>query len=486
MKGEIEGIEDFMIVAVAIVVVIVLFGIISDFSPKGKDSFAAGGADSVNKFLAEKAQSCFLKHRQGLDSTSDVCETVEIDSWELPTEEGITGHLNCADMPNSDCAGCSLCVSEKIPKQDSLSTSLTSTKGPVIISYSGRDKKVVVKSLGCRKDSDCDLVNSCAVSTCVNPNSPDSFCQSVTQCSLCAAQAGVAGSDWCASPVCRSSTEGGFCSDGIDNDCDGKTDMDDTDCSARPDNKAPNPMHIVFVPVGYASNEFDDFNLSVQKFIAKWLAVSPFKECTNPAGHLDVEILKPGECSATCEWSACIGNVEPTRKTPCGDAVRTCTQGIYNCAKAGTRRTKGFSDTSSYAVGYVKGGTTIPSDNMVSFVTGIYDPSVINTVVGLPYYINGSGVRKDRWEVVLQEFGHSMGVECHTSTIECAAITKQPPAPAPCMGNASWAKFEPDIKPFPGDIMDYCPGMDEYNPHVYDFLKTADTALKQFMAGCKP
>ncbi len=464
--------EDFALIAVAIAVVVLLLSIVSQYSPQQEDRSIYGRPDTVNRLLAEKAYECFLEHGQGLDQKSDVCFERELDANILPTETDITQHLNCEEFPNSDCPGCERCVSNKVLKQDNLDVGIESRKSTVKISYSGTERKVSISSFGCNKDEDCEDGSSCTINKCVNPGTFDSYCEGKLDCSACISGQGQAGSDWC--NACRLFSEGGFCSDSVDNDCDGTADAADSECSVLPGGRLPpNRMHIVFVPIHYTTNEFDKFREVAEKFTSKWLAVSPFSQCKNPQGHLEVEVLSPDQCTARCDWSACIGlqEPEPGGADACSKAAIDCAEKVRACASKGSAR---FRNT-SFAVAFAKDATRIPP--VESFVLGFYAPQVLKTVVSLSEYTRG-GTTEETWDSNLQEFGHTLGVICHTSARSCSA-------PFGCFKAESdrLRKLEP-ASPVPGDIMDYCKGREKYTDEVMNFLITQPEALSYYMEGC--
>jgi hypothetical protein len=228
MKGILESIEQFLMVAAALALVAVMISLVFNLWPGPEQTGVAGKKDEVSRILAEKSWECFKKHRFGADPKSGVCFTLELTSDELITESDVTRFLNCEELPNNDCHGCENCVSGRMTEQDKLTYKVEKANTFFKISYSGSDRKVEISGFGCFSDAECSDGNSCTSDVCSFPKTLKSRCVNTLNCSLCEEGMGAEGSDWCRS--CKLKSEYGFCDDGIDNDCDLALDTEDSDC----------------------------------------------------------------------------------------------------------------------------------------------------------------------------------------------------------------------------------------------------------------
>jgi hypothetical protein len=152
MKGILESIPEFLQVAVAIAIGIILIVMTLQFFGNMQQSNTlkiSGNRLSMAKVVAQQIQSCWKDHRYGLDSESDVCKTIQIDSGTGFSEKDVVQFLDCSSLPDNDCVpdDCSKCVSDKYDNQDKIRWDVQGFPSNISITYSGSDRTIFVEQL---------------------------------------------------------------------------------------------------------------------------------------------------------------------------------------------------------------------------------------------------------------------------------------------------------------------------------------------------
>ncbi|MBI4173430.1 MAG: hypothetical protein HY519_01805 [Candidatus Aenigmarchaeota archaeon] len=454
MKAAVETLEEFVMVIAAFGLAILLLSILFGTVPRERDLELSGNKGQVSKQLADLAAECFQKHRNGLDPNSDVCFIVSMASQAAIGESDITMHLPCLDMPNSDCIGCSACTSGRFASSDTLSVRNLRAAGLAKVSYSGAKRAVEIAGLGCSSDADCSDFNACTADECVNPGTEGSFCRSTKDCAACNGP-GVIGSDWC--DICYTD-EQLACTDGIDNDCNGQADSQDNACntSVPPRKRPQDAMNVFIVALNYQQGEIDDFKAVANKWIDKWVKVSPFKECAEPRSRINAYYVEPKDCDTTCRFAASNVDLGCPKNDP-----TDCINVAYKCA----------TQSPEYQA--------IPRSERIQ-VIGL-SKSGLGILGGYACQTNPWTAVADsgQWEATLQEITHSLGIWCHT----CGQCGEQTIKGAELCGQGQYSFLDQGC--FPGDIMDYCPNsspdFETFSPKVYAYLKEK---LKTWLEGC--
>jgi hypothetical protein len=151
MKGILESIPEFMQVAVALVIGIVLILITYQFFNSMQQSsqlVISGSKFDMARIVAQQITNCWQNHRYGLDSESDICKIITINSQNNFTEEDVVKFLDCSVIPDNVCVpnDCSKCVSTKYEDQDKIKWDVNIFPTNISIAYSGDQRAVIVSS----------------------------------------------------------------------------------------------------------------------------------------------------------------------------------------------------------------------------------------------------------------------------------------------------------------------------------------------------
>jgi len=152
MKGILESIPEFMQVAVALAIGIVLIVITFEFFRNTQQSNQiqiSGSRFDMAKSFAQEILSCWKDHRYGLDSESDICKLVIIKSSTGFSENDTLKFLDCKIIPDNDCSpdDCSTCISDKYADQDKIKWEVQKFPANISIAYSGDQRAVIVSSI---------------------------------------------------------------------------------------------------------------------------------------------------------------------------------------------------------------------------------------------------------------------------------------------------------------------------------------------------
>lgn len=152
MKGILESIPEFLQVAVAITIGIVLILITYQFFRTQQQSnqiTISGSRYDMARIVALQITDCWKNHRYGLDSQSDVCELITVNSSNNFTENDTVKFLDCTVIPDNVCPpfDCSRCTSEKYTDQDKVKWEVTTFPANISIAYSGDQRAVIVASI---------------------------------------------------------------------------------------------------------------------------------------------------------------------------------------------------------------------------------------------------------------------------------------------------------------------------------------------------
>ena len=206
---------------------------------------------------------------------------------------------------------------------------------------------------------------------------------------------------------------------------------------------------ILFVPLNFGSSTSEDqFKSMAKQVFDKWVGLSPFKECSDPATHVEALVLSPDKCQERCS------------SNDCESVARNCAKrsefgNKYNIISGLCSGQSCFTGT---ACGVAFG---IPSEISVS------NMGACGSLTGI--------------DVGSHEMGHSFGL-CHIPN---------------CGGTEpNWANIMyPDQVPFCGNfgdecaavyVMDYFPPMGQYANHAYTFLrdKVFGPMGQNYLQGC--
>jgi hypothetical protein len=152
MKGILESIPEFMQIAVAIAIGIVLIVLALDFFRTMQQSNTvevSGSKLDMAKAVAQLILTCWKDHRYGLDSKSDICKMVKINSLTGFSENDTLKFLDCKIIPDNVCPpyDCSKCVSDNYSDQDKIKWDLQSFPANITILYSGDTRAIIVETL---------------------------------------------------------------------------------------------------------------------------------------------------------------------------------------------------------------------------------------------------------------------------------------------------------------------------------------------------
>ena len=152
MKGILESIPEFMQVAVAIAIGIVLIVLTFEFFQNMQHSTTvevSGDKLSMAKSVSQLVLSCWKDHRYGLDPQSDICKIVRVKSNTGFSESDMINFLDCSVIPDNTCSpdDCSKCTSEKYSDQDKIKWDVSSFPSNISISYSGDERAIIIAAL---------------------------------------------------------------------------------------------------------------------------------------------------------------------------------------------------------------------------------------------------------------------------------------------------------------------------------------------------
>ena len=152
MKGILESIPEFMQVAIALVIGIVLIVITYEFFRTMQQSNLieiSGSRSEMAKSVAQQILSCWKNHRYGLDSQSDICKIIKINSINKFSENDTLKFLDCKIIPDNICTpdDCRDCVSDNYADQDKIKWDVKNFPTNISISYSGGERAIIVTSL---------------------------------------------------------------------------------------------------------------------------------------------------------------------------------------------------------------------------------------------------------------------------------------------------------------------------------------------------
>jgi len=150
LKGILESIPEFLQVIVAIAIGITLITMTFQFFRGFQQSNTlkiSGTKMELAKIVAQQIATCWKDHRFGLDSQSDICKTIQIDSVTGFSEKDVVQFLDCSILPDNDCVpdDCSKCVSDKYDNQDKIKWDITHFPSNISITYSGADRTIFVR-----------------------------------------------------------------------------------------------------------------------------------------------------------------------------------------------------------------------------------------------------------------------------------------------------------------------------------------------------
>ena len=151
-KGILESLPEFFQVVVALAVALLIIMLAANYFGifnQSRETGVAGSKEKVAETIAKHAQRCWDDHRNGMDPTSAICKTIDMESDELVTELDVTKFLNCDAFPNSKCdiGDCSFCTSKKYTQTDRLVWDVASKKAVVEVAYSGSKRVVEVEEV---------------------------------------------------------------------------------------------------------------------------------------------------------------------------------------------------------------------------------------------------------------------------------------------------------------------------------------------------
>lgn len=150
-KGILESIPEFMQVAVAIAIGIVLILITYEFFNSTQQSnilTISGNRVDMASAVAKQIQDCWKNNRYGLNSQSDVCKIIKVNSQTGFSESDVVKFLDCSTLPNNSCPpdDCSSCTSDRYTDQDKIKWDIQTFPVNMSISYSGDQRAIIVTS----------------------------------------------------------------------------------------------------------------------------------------------------------------------------------------------------------------------------------------------------------------------------------------------------------------------------------------------------
>jgi len=152
MKAILESIPEFLQIAVAIVVALLLISLIFYFSnifSQERTSSLTGDKEFVAEKIAGFIKTCWRDNREGFSSKSSVCKIINMTSDEIVTERDVTNYLDCEIIPNNKCEpdDCSSCTSNKYSNQDKVEWYVVRAQTKIKISYDGSNRIIKVSEL---------------------------------------------------------------------------------------------------------------------------------------------------------------------------------------------------------------------------------------------------------------------------------------------------------------------------------------------------
>jgi len=152
MKGILESIPEFMQIAVALAIGIVLIVITFEFFRSIQQSNTveiSGSKVDMAKAVAQQILTCWKNHRYGLDSRSDICKIMKINSMNKFSENDTLKFLDCKIIPDNVCPpdDCSSCISDNYSDQDKIKWGWEIFPANISISYSGDERAIIITSL---------------------------------------------------------------------------------------------------------------------------------------------------------------------------------------------------------------------------------------------------------------------------------------------------------------------------------------------------
>ena len=201
-------------------------------------------------------------------------------------------------------------------------------------------------------------------------------------------------------------------------------------------------LRLIFVPIGYNLSNEQEFVETAKLSVERFLAVSPYKECTSPKSEMEFLILSLSSCNIlSCD-------------DQCGldGSKSNCQQLALNCA-----------DLSKYKYDVVIGichGLSCGGSCGGCAATIPGKSAVFNAVS-----CGGASPEK----IMTHELGHALGLYHVKSTADTARG---------CWDNEGWACQGPNAddcnvseEKKSAFVMTYCRNMEEYGPAGYAFLR---------------
>lgn len=97
---------ELYIIVIGLVATALLFVIVYNYYPllEGQKQLETG-PENIARKLADESMKCWERHRLGLDIRSEVCNSIDIRTSAVVSEEMFTKYLDCKKLPNALCGG---------------------------------------------------------------------------------------------------------------------------------------------------------------------------------------------------------------------------------------------------------------------------------------------------------------------------------------------------------------------------------------------
>ena len=151
-KGILESVPEFLQVIIAIAIGVVLITLTFEFfrsiQEKQQIQISGSGYDMA-RLVSDQILTCWKNHRYGLDSQSDVCKIISVNSNASFSEKDVIGFIDCKSLPDYICPpnDCRSCISDKYSDEDKIKWDVKSFPANISIEYSGDKRAILVNSL---------------------------------------------------------------------------------------------------------------------------------------------------------------------------------------------------------------------------------------------------------------------------------------------------------------------------------------------------